>query len=185
MIPVNAIVKVLVNTGAYKSQKSPVYIADADLSFDADAVLVGPDDRTGLILVIDGHRTEPDVALRKVRSLAMVLDRVGSRRTLSVVIVTDKLNHPSIKSMENFCRLIAVHPADKPEYAIRSLLPVALPRPEKIRISFDEVLEREMDDLVNDAFFGDLRAASERSVEAVEEVLIRGLDGVASDRKGS
>lgn len=180
MSTVNAIVNILKNMGGFISEKSPIYIEDAkDLSFEFDSVLAGPKGGKGLVVITDSSNTDLNVLLRKIRSLSLVLGRINSRRTLTCIIVTEKVGDELLEKIGDYCRLLVIKPSDDLESSLISILPLRLPNPEEIRVSFDELIKSELGDESSSELYNEILSIAGSDPETIEEFIVDRMNDMA------
>src|SRR5437899_2941670 len=95
------VVEELIRHG-YKKISQPLHVADLD--FDFAGALTGPNDQESLTLVVDGHALV--AAQRRLSAFAIVLDRTGSVRPITVVVVGDDVNSKALASLEKLARVV-------------------------------------------------------------------------------
>lgn len=126
-IPVDRVVSLLVDAGY---RQIGVSLRVGSVPFDFAATLVGGDHALDLVVVIDTVTDRPDARIRKkVEGLSRALDLVGSRRTVSVVLVGPMPGGATIQAMARVCRVLAVGTptGSDADQSIRDALAVLLP----------------------------------------------------------
>ena len=118
------IIRMLVDEGGYREVSGPLRVVDTDFASDFNAVLVGPGEQGCLIVVVDSELIAFPVIQRRVRSFALVLDRTGSRRPLTVILIAQTPR--KLESLEKMCRVVMVTPTDDVASALRGLLPLRI-----------------------------------------------------------
>lgn len=180
MSTVNAIVNILKEKGGFVSEKPPIYIEDAkDLSFEFDSVLAGPKGGRGLVVIADSSSTDLNVLLRQIRSLSLVLGRINSRRTLTCIIVTEKVGDGLLEKIGEYCRLLVIKPSDDLGSSLLSILPLKLPDPEEIRVSFDELIKNELGNEYSSELYNKLLSIAGSDPETIEEFVVDRMNDMA------
>lgn len=107
---------------------SPLAVAGASFGFDA---AVGGTGVSHDLVVIQEGSSDPQALLRMLSGLNRSLDRVGSRRPVTLVVVGARVKRDALAALENSARVIVV-PTDEPSFsdvqeAVAVLLPLRLP----------------------------------------------------------
>lgn len=126
-IPVERVESLLVEAG-YRRVDTPLHVGS--IPFQFAATLVGGKHALDLVVVIDTVTERPDGRiLKKVEGLARALDLVGSRRTVSVVLVGPMPGGMTIEAMARVCRVLAVGTptGTEADQSIRDSLAILLP----------------------------------------------------------
>lgn len=132
-IPVDRITQILVGTG-YQATGPSVPVAS--IPFDFAATFVGANHSLDLVVVIDTV-SDPSEArlLKKISGLARALDMVGSRRSVTAIVVGPSPSAAAQQTMGRHCRVLVVGTPTGPNAgrairdAIAVLLPLDLPQP--------------------------------------------------------
>jgi hypothetical protein len=148
----------------------------AEIEFRFAAVLVGPGQADGLVIVVDLQANTSSTTSRKLRGLITVLDRLESRRTVSVILVIRAEVQIALEELEKLCHIVIVQPEGVLENSLRSLLPLVLPTPEANTSNAEAILRRELDSAGDEPFINQLIAASHSSQTEVENVLRTAID---------
>ena len=160
----------------YKQATPPLHVAD--LSFDFDAALVGPQDQGNLVLVAEATDESLKDLRRRLKSLMMVLERTGSRRPVSLVLATDSHDQEILEGISRLCRLVRVSPdntAKTLRTRLQPLLPLDLPRPiQPVRLRREDFTATFQDDIPS-KLLKDLIDAAEQGSELVKETFLRHL----------
>jgi hypothetical protein len=122
----------------YRKAPQPLHVADID--FDFDAALTGPNDQDSLTLVLEGDPEKLLAAQRRLRAFAIVLERIGSSRPINVVVLAKHPDPKSLALLEESARVILVEPDVPLEQSLRPLLPLELPQPVDGSVSADSAL---------------------------------------------
>ena len=171
---VSSIVQLLVSRSGYRHGRVPLRVAEIDFRFDA--VLVGPRQGDGLVVIVDLHANTSITTARRIRGLITVLDRLQSRRTVSVVLVVRADVKFALEELEQCCHIVLVRPGALLENSLRSLLPLVLPTPEASTSSAEEALRRELDSAADEPFIMQLIQASHTSQSEIDNVLRHAID---------
>jgi predicted RNA binding protein with dsRBD fold (UPF0201 family) len=164
------IVAALVEKGGYKQISGPLRIVDTDFGSDFDAVLVGPGQQGCLVLVVDGEHIPAPVIQRRVRSFSLVLDRSGSRRPLTVVVIAR--SGLAFEALERLCRVVVLRPDDDVLAALRGLLPLDIQSHEHTLNAAENALVRQLQGNPRSTLIVSLRkAATEGAANVESEVL--------------
>lgn len=79
-----------------------------DLSFDFDRVLTGPHGHQALVLLVDQPELAVDALKRRLSSLALALSRTGSRRPVTLILVSPPPAQQDIDALRKLARLVAI-----------------------------------------------------------------------------
>lgn len=168
------IVVTLVNRGGYKQVAGPLRVVDTDFGSDFDAVLVGPGEQSCLVLVIDCEHVPSVVIHRRIRSFALVLDRSGSRRPLTVILIA---RTPSkFEALERLCRVIIVTPDDDVTAALRGLLPLRIHSHEQTLHAAEHALADKLGATIRNPLTASLLKAAEAGTSNVEAEILRAIE---------
>ena len=178
---IESIVEILQLKGHFRQAPKLVHIADADLKFDFDAILVGPGNEGGIVLVLDAADKALGAILRKLKAFSLVLDRSGSMRPMTLVLVTRDPDDPNIAALEEFTRVIVVSPERDTETCLRALLPLHLPKPLKSTESAEAALRDELGDDIRDPLITRLLKAGLKGSTDVESKMREVIDRLASE----
>jgi len=100
-----------------------------DISLDIDLVYVGPADRLDLAVIVDRPDTREE-GLRlywQVQRLARALDSVGSRRTITVVVIGSFDDPRLLTDLQTVARVLAVDDSLPVRRLLAPLLALELP----------------------------------------------------------
>lgn len=93
---------------SYGYARQSEHLRVVELSFEFDAVLVGPDADHALVLLVDQEVLDVDAVRRRLTSLALALSRSGSRRPVAVVLVAPPARNADLELLRPLARLVAV-----------------------------------------------------------------------------
>ncbi len=122
---VGSIVKLLVE-GNYEAAKEPLRVAD--VAFEFEAVLQGPQPQKTMVLVAQVGTAEIRELWRRVKALTLTLERSESSCPLSLVVVATEPSPDEISRLRQLCRVLIV-PNDIEQDALRDELAILLPLP--------------------------------------------------------
>ena len=178
---VDDIIQVLETRGGYNRAREPLEISGVEFKGMFDAVLVGPKDQNGLVLVRRTEATFVGEIKRAVKALVTALDRTGSMRPVTLVLATTvSPEDPAIVALHDSCRLIAVPPGGNPEDFLRVLLPLKLPSPETAKKSADSALRGELNDSKDDPLIDTLVRAARKGSDEVQRRMREEINCVAA-----
>ena len=136
----------LLKAHGYREANQPFPIGSSTFSFEA--VLTA--DRTlDLIVLIDTTIGEEDRLRRQIQAFSRALDVIGSRRTLTVVLVGQPLTAETMETLARLCRVLPVGTLSEPnaERTLKDwlavLLPLSLPDADEVQGDWRaEILKR-------------------------------------------
>lgn len=175
----DTVINILVQDGGYKRVFGPLRIVDTDFAGDFDAVLVGPGDQSCLVLIIDGDHISPAVAIRRVRSFALVLDRSGSQRPLTVVLIARQIE--PFERLERLCRVFIITPMDDPHVALRGLLPLRILKRGPTLNAAEAALAEHLGKDGEGALIALLQHAANKGSSEVTDVILRTIAGAIEE----
>ena len=169
-VGLDAIVRVLEES---KFRRLPVPLVVAGTSFGFDAAFIGTEVSQDLIIV-GGVATEAGRLAQLVSGLNRSLDRLESRRPVSLVLVGPRPSRALLARLESQVRVMALDTFQPTEALVRDTLailrPLQLPSAGEATIApLDDVRERLSDRITDDHLALIDAARSDR--EAVREVL--------------
>lgn len=167
------IIDMLERSGGYRRVAQPMHIADVD--FDFAGALVGPGDQQALTLILDGNHGPIPAALRRLNAFAVVLERSGSTRPFTVILLSDSPDRAEIATLEQVARVIVVQPHQKLDEALHILLPLKLPQPIPPSESAEKMLREELHNNSTPLMLRLLKAGK-KSASAVEDELRKALN---------
>jgi hypothetical protein len=116
----------------------PMPLVVAGTSFDFDAALIGSGSSQDLVL-IGGISTDAERLVQLVSGLNRSLDRVESRRPVSLVLLGERPDPASITSLEAAARVMTVNDPDPTQdevaLAVAILLPLRLPATAEVAVA--------------------------------------------------
>lgn len=136
------ITSTLVARAGYRRVQLPLRISDIDFGFDA--VLVGPEGGNGLVVVANLRQDLAARITRKLSGLVTLLDRLRSRRSVSLVLVIRSGWVMDTRDLEKLCHVVVVRPEVPIERSLLTLIPLALPSPDFQSEGAKAVLLKEM-----------------------------------------
>lgn len=176
----------LANQGYERKRES---LRIVHLEFDFEDVLEGPHGHHGLVLVVEVRDLTPealDALRRRLSRLSLALSRVGSRRPVTLVLVTPSASPTDVDALRPFGRVVIVErrvqTADRVADALRAfepLDPVALARPEAADAALARHLGPSRDDETHETAQR-LRVAARKGAGHVEKVFIRMVEDAIS-----
>jgi hypothetical protein len=127
--PIEAVVELLLQEGHFRRPKRPLEIAG--VTIDVAAALVAGDRSLDLVLIGDniGHGA-PRQLMSAVEGAARALDLVGSRRSLTLVVVGPRPTAEELREMIRYARVLPVGEAPTVGTLrnwLAALLPLNLP----------------------------------------------------------
>jgi len=169
---VAAVMTELIEVG-YRVMPSPIVIAS--IPFDFDASLLGPENVLDLVFVVDTSLIDGETLGRKVRGVAGALDVIGSRRSLTTVLVGPPIEPDAMRSLSVVSRVLRMdtptgEAAGKLRDALRALLPLKTMASES---------ETSPDPLSEVRKCLNVRVASTEGMDEVLSAAIRGRRAVA------
>ena len=177
---VDNVIQILERSGGYKRAPQPLRISEVEFKGTFDAVLVGPFDQNGLVLVLGAEPPHVEQVEYAVKAFATALDRVGSMRPFTLVLVTTVgVDDPGMVALQDVCRLITVPPKGKLEDHLRVLLPLKLPSPEARKKSADSALRDELGDNKEDPLIDALIRAARKNSGEVQRRMREEINRVA------
>lgn len=105
-IPVEEIVRLLINSADYRKLEMPITVAS--IQFQFSAALVGTDRIPDLVIVADTNEELEQRIRQKILALARALDVVGSRRPLTVILVGPRPSTAMLNAVSRVSRVLPV-----------------------------------------------------------------------------
>lgn len=121
--------QILLESG-YTPHDEPLRVVD--LSFRFDSVLTGPNEQNTLVLVVQQDQPDIDSVHRRLIRLTRALDRVGSRRPITLVLIGLYSDPFKLERLNELARIITVTPDSKEDEVTKllgPLLPLEIPQP--------------------------------------------------------
>lgn len=115
----------LTRRGRYEVVPEPLHVAD--LEFEFPAVLKGPPNHPGLVVVLDDSSSSAEAVVRRLRAFRTVLTRSGARRPITVILYHTDFPPDAVNEIREVCRVIPVDRAEDINDRLRPLLPLNLP----------------------------------------------------------
>lgn len=122
----DSVVSSLVDTG-YSVLPTPLKLGE--ISLDVELVFSGPNDRLDLAVIVDRPESREE-ALRlywQIQRIARALDAVGSRRTITVVIIGGIDDNRLLADLQSIARVLTVDESLPVRRLIAPLLNLELP----------------------------------------------------------
>ncbi len=175
------VVTILTTSGAYRTQ--PRLVAVDDVDFEFDAILRGPAECQGLVLVLNCDPGRLPMAISRLRAFNQMMLRTGSLRPLSLVAVTRLEEGELLRELEALCRVIRVSEGDESTVRIqlRGLLPLSLPEPESPHGDVTRMLRESLAGIRPEDVVASLMAAGRRGEVAVEEAVISAINAAIAE----
>lgn len=133
MTPLERAIKVLKDNG-YRSVQQPFGVGSSTFNFDA---VLTAEQSLDLVLLQDTTLRSGERIRREVIAFGRSLDVLGSRRTLTLVLVGQPIDPLNLDSLSQVCRVLPVGPLESGDARLRDwlavLLPLELPDPSDMR----------------------------------------------------
>lgn len=178
-----SIVEILQSKGHYHRVPRPLHIVD--VNFEFDAVMVGPENQRGLILILSAEDVPLDSVRRRVDTFSEALKITRSMRPITLVLIrqksdnADNFDNSAIVALEKLGRVILVDP-DKPlEASLHSLLSLNPPSTREPVESADDALRAELGNDSEDPVIRKLLKAAQKGRIDVERTLLEEIDRLA------
>lgn len=123
MTPLERAIALLKDNG-YRSVQQPFGIGSATYSFDA---VLTAEQSLDLVLLQDTTLGSGERLRREVIAFGRSLDVLGSRRTLTLVLVGQPIDPATLESLSQVCRVLPVSPLEAGDERLRDWLAVLLP----------------------------------------------------------
>lgn len=175
------VIKVLTEQGGYRVQ--PRLVSVADVNFEFDAILRGPEQREALVVVVRADEERLPLVASRVRALSHTMLRSGSRRPLTLVALVDAADISTLRELASICRIVPVTATDEHGVGadLRSLLPLRLPAPTAAQSDTGRVLRSTLGELASDPLVASLLAAGKKSSDAVETEVARAIEAAIAE----
>ena len=142
MTPLERAIALLKDKG-YRSVQQPFGIGSATYSFDA---VLTADQSLDLVLLQDTTLGSGERIRREVLAFGRSLDVLGSRRTLTLVLVGQPLDPATLESLSQVCRVLPVGLLEAGDPRLREwlavLLPLELPDPADMQGDWSSEIRR-------------------------------------------
>jgi hypothetical protein len=176
---VEAVLHMLESAGFERLPK-PLVVAGS--SFDFDAAVKGTGVSHDLVLLAT-NRTPDQHLVRLVSALSRTLDQVDSRRPVSLVLLGDSVDAPTMTKLEQHARVLNVDgdtpDPDRIRRAIAVLLPLTLPAEQVAGRAPLTIVADKLGDSLTDEHLNFIRAA-EVGTETVRDWLRQYIDGAVT-----
>jgi hypothetical protein len=126
----------------YRRIPQPLHVSE--LNFDFAGALSGPGEEQNLTLILEGEGAALIAAQKRLRAFAVVLDRSGSMRPMTVVVLAKNPDADALASLEQLARVVVVPPDEPLSESLYTLLPLHLPEPIAPSVSADAALRLEL-----------------------------------------
>jgi len=176
MSNIEEIIRILGEEGDYRRAPHRLQMSGLEFPLDFNAVLVGPGEGSQIVLLLDTSEVSPDVALRRLKTLARILERTSSKRTITLVIFTDEADHPTIKEMEALCRVVICPTRQDLRKALRTLLPLKLPEPFRRMDSAFEAVKAELGIETRDPIVDKVLKAAKEGSEQIRRTVQKAIE---------
>ena len=144
MTPLERAIALLKDNG-YRSVQQPFGIGSATYSFDA---VLTAEQSLDLVLLQDTTLGSGERIRREVLAFGRSLDVLGSRRTLTLVLVGQPIDPATLESLSQVCRVLPVGPLEAGDARLRDwlavLLPLELPDPADMQGDWSSEVRRHL-----------------------------------------
>jgi hypothetical protein len=152
----------LLKDNGYRSVQQPFGIGSATYSFDA---VLTAEQSLDLVLLQDTTLGSGERIRREVLAFGRSLDVLGSRRTLTLVLVGQPIDPAALESLSQVCRVLSVGPLESDDARLRDwlavLLPLELPDPADMQGDWSSEVRRHLSVDEAQAVSGYLAAAEQ------------------------
>lgn len=166
---VSDVVAVLVEQGGYVATEEPLHVAD--LSFEFDAVLRGPDGENGLVVILDGRAAALGPLRRRLAAFRTVLERTGVQRPITVALLATGGGSQDFEALRSVCRVVELTPEEDLSKQLRPLLPLKVPKPVEATEPAMEALRIELGRSVKNPLVLDILRASKKGENEVRDAV--------------
>lgn len=180
---IGEIQELLVSTGGYRQILMPLRVGDIEFRFDA--VLMGPTNADDLAVIVDLQEIVGNAIRRRIRGLVTVLDRLKSRRSVSVILVVRNEFKFELEDLDKYCHVCVVRPEKALESSLRSLLPLKLPEPSTAYANAGLALRQEIGSAKMSKIVTDLIDKAMIGAEAIQEQLKNEFDKIVDEMERS
>jgi hypothetical protein len=151
----------ILKNGRYRDAQQPFGIGSTSFSFDA---VLTTDKSLDLVILQDTTLGSPDRMRREILCFGRSLDVIGSRRTLTLVLIGQRLDENLLESVSQVCRVLSVGP-EANEKQLREWLAVLLP----LKLPKATDLQGDWSSDVRDRLTGDVARIATAYLNAAEQ----------------
>jgi len=151
----------ILRKGGYRDAQQPFGIGATSFSFDA---VLTTDKSLDLVILQDTTIGSPDRMRREILAFGRSLDVIGSRRTLTLVLIGQRLDESLLEWVSQVCRVLSVGP-DANEKQLREWLAVLLP----LKLPKATDLQGDWSSEVRDRLTGDVVRVATAYLNAAEQ----------------
>lgn len=156
----------------YRLTPGPLRVADLDFEL-FDAIFIGPRNQKGLVLVINGEKSNKSLMKRHIKAFALAINRAELKRPITVIYCTDHIDDALVSEIAQLFPVIPISPGTESlQESLGRLRPLDLPNPMRKSDSTDLELSNALHRLRTEPFVKALKRAADKSSEKVE-VLVR------------
>lgn len=174
---IELLITFLKDRGRYKPTFPPLHILDVDFAFDA--VLIGPEDHNGLVLVHEVRDSSLGSISNELKALSIALQRTESTRAVTLLLVGDLPMTPPLSELNKLCRVIVVSSEASFEESLASILPLDLPQAIASSESADAALKAEASFDFSDPLISKLLKAAKENETEVQKAMRSTIDEIA------
>jgi len=178
----NSLVKeiqdLLISTGGYRQILMPLRVGDIEFRFDS--VLLGPSGADDLAIIVDLQAIAGNAIRRRIRGLVTVLDRLNSRRSVSIILVIRSEPKFELEDLDKYCHVCIVRPDRSLESSLLSLLPLVLPSPSTEYETAEGALKQELGSSIPDSFSALIERAAKNKSD-VQEYMEKEIDRIIDE----
>jgi hypothetical protein len=174
----------LLKANGYRTVQQPFGIGSASYSFDA---VLTAERSLDLVILQDTTLGSGDRIRRELIAFGRSLDVLGSRRTLTLILVGQPLEAATLESLSQMCRVLPVGLPQADDTRLREwlavLLPLALPDPDDMQGDWRSEVRRRLSAEAAHATAGYLTATEQGEAGVRQELrkrIDRALAGVLS-----
>lgn len=149
----------ILKKGGYRDAQQPFGIGSTSFSFDA---VLTTDKSLDLVILQDTTLGSPDRMRREILAFGRSLDVIGSRRTLTLVLIGQRLDENLLEGVSQVCRVLSVGPEAK---QLREWLAVLLP----LELPKATDLQGDWSSEVRDRLTGDVARTATSYLNAAEQ----------------
>ncbi len=177
MTPIERAVAILQEAG-YRPAPQPIRVASTEFEFDA---VLSAERSLDLIVIVDTAIADEKRMRRHLQALSRALDVIGSRRTLTAVLVGPEPRPQTLQALARSCRVLPVGVLAGPKQDdvlkdwLAVLLPLQLPSLEEAQGDWRAELESRLNDVAPSEWRPFVQA-SDGGAKAVQETLRARID---------